>query len=160
LPKDTNQLLSNYQDVPQSLIADIVNANNTRKNIIAGDVVYMAQERVKAVGVKPLVGAYRLIMKSDSDNHRASAIQGVMKRSKAMGIEVIVYEAMTEESEYYLSLVMNDLVAFMAKRIRSLRNDPPLRSKMYLKKYTSETFSAFITEAALKVVPHNKSDLK
>jgi UDPglucose 6-dehydrogenase len=112
LPKDTKQLLSNYQDVPQSLIEAIVNANTTRKDFIATEVVRLAQAQAKQKGTKPVVGVYRLIMKAGSDNYRASAIQGVMKRIKAKGIEVIVYEPMLKESEYFYSRVVNDLAIF------------------------------------------------
>ena len=112
LPKDTKQLLSNYQDVPQSLIEAIVNANTTRKDFIATEVVRLAQAQAKQKGTKPVVGVYRLIMKAGSDNYRASAIQGIMKRIKAKGIEVIVYEPMLKESEYFYSRVVNDLTVF------------------------------------------------
>lgn len=112
LPKDTKQLLSNYQDVPQSLIEAIVNANTTRKDFIATEVIRLAQAQAKQKGTKPVVGVYRLIMKAGSDNYRASAIQGVMKRIKAKGIEVIVYEPMLKESEYFYSRVVNDLAVF------------------------------------------------
>jgi UDPglucose 6-dehydrogenase len=112
LPKDTKQLLSNYQDVPQSLIEAIVNANNTRKDFIATEVIRLAQAQAKQKGAKPLVGVYRLIMKAGSDNYRASAIQGVMNRIKAKGIELIVYEPMLKESEYLYSRVVNDLDLF------------------------------------------------
>lgn len=106
LPKDTKQLLANYQDVPQSLIAAIVDANTTRKDFIADQVI---KRQPKTVGI------YRLVMKQGSDNFRASAIQGVMKRIKAKGIEVVVYEpVLTEqgETEFFHSMVMTDLNAF------------------------------------------------
>jgi UDPglucose 6-dehydrogenase len=112
LPKDTKQLLANYHSVPQSLIQAIVNANTTRKDFIAAEVVRMAQAKALKTGIKPLVGIYRLIMKVGSDNYRASAIQGVMKRIKANGIEVIVYEPVLTDPEFYYSRVVNDLVAF------------------------------------------------
>jgi len=112
LPKDTKQLLSNYQHVPQSLIEAIVKANTTRKDFIAAEVVRLALARAKQTGVKPVVGLYRLIMKAGSDNYRASAIQGVMKRIKAKGIEVIVYEPVLKEAEYFNSRVVNDLAVF------------------------------------------------
>ncbi|WP_101048410.1 nucleotide sugar dehydrogenase [Macromonas nakdongensis] len=103
LPKDTKQLLANYKDVPQNLINAIVEANTTRKDFVAADVV-RRNPRV--------VGVYRLIMKAGSDNFRASSIQGIMKRIKAKGIEMIVYEPVLDESEFYRSRVVNDLAAF------------------------------------------------
>ncbi|WP_434356082.1 nucleotide sugar dehydrogenase [Parasalinivibrio latis] len=103
LPKDTKQLLANYQNVPNNLIRAIVDANTTRKDFIA-----------KAVIAKDpkVVGVYRLIMKAGSDNFRASAIQGVMKRIKAKGIDVVVYEPVLEEEEFYRSKVIKDLDEF------------------------------------------------
>jgi UDPglucose 6-dehydrogenase len=112
LPKDTKQLLANYQDVPQTLIQAIVSANSTRKDFIAQEVVQRAEQQAQRTGQKPVVGIYRLIMKAGSDNYRASAIQGVMKRIKAKGIEVIVYEPVLQEAEFYHSLVVSDLAAF------------------------------------------------
>jgi UDPglucose 6-dehydrogenase len=115
LPKDTKQLLSNYQDVPQTLIQAIVSANSTRKDFIAQEVVQRAEAQAHQsglAGAKPVVGIYRLIMKAGSDNYRASAVQGVMKRIKAKGIEVIVYESVLQEVDFYHSRVVNDLAAF------------------------------------------------
>jgi len=105
LPKDTKQLLANYDDVPQTLIKSIVDANRTRKDFIA-DQIIAKQPKV--------VGVYRLVMKSGSDNFRASAIQGVMKRIKAKGIEVVVYEPELTEERFYNSRVINDLNEFKA----------------------------------------------
>ena len=103
LPKDTKQLLANYEHVPQTLIKAIVSSNTTRKDFIA--------EEIKKLNPK-LVGFYRLVMKSDSDNFRSSAIQGIMKRIKAKGIEVVVYEPQLDEDEFFGSRVINDLETF------------------------------------------------
>jgi len=106
LPKDTKQLLANYADVPSTLIRAIVDANTTRKDFIAESIL---KRNPKVVGI------YRLVMKSGSDNFRASAIQGVMKRIKAKGVEVVVYEPALESESFYNSRVIRDLYEF--KRI-------------------------------------------
>ena len=103
LPKDTKQLLANYRDVPQNLIGAIVDSNVTRKDFVADEII---RRNPKTVGI------YRLIMKSGSDNFRASSIQGVMKRIKAKRIEVIVYEPVLQDAEFQRSRVVNDLDAF------------------------------------------------
>jgi UDPglucose 6-dehydrogenase len=106
LPKDTKQLLANYSDVPQNLINAIVESNTTRKDFIADQII---RRKPKVVGV------YRLIMKAGSDNFRASSIQGIMKRIKAKGIEVIIYEPALNESEFFRSQVVQDFDLFKEK---------------------------------------------
>src|SRR3989339_789768 len=103
LPKDTKQLLANYADVPQNLIHAIVESNTTRKDFVAFDIL----------AKKPkIVGVYRLVMKSGSDNFRSSAIQGIMKRIKAKGIEVVIYEPACQEESFFNSRVIKDLDEF------------------------------------------------
>lgn len=112
LPKDTKQLLANYDKVPQNLIEAIVESNRTRKDFIAYEIEELV-DQAKANGIaKPVVGVYRLTMKSGSDNFRQSAIQGVMKRIKSRGIEVVVYEPTLDAPDFFGSKVTHDLDSF------------------------------------------------
>ncbi len=127
LPKDTKQLLANYQDIPQNLIQAIVEANSTRKNFIVEDIMRHKPETV---------GIYRLIMKAGSDNFRESSIQGIMKRIQAKGVEVIVYEPTLNDSQFFDSHLVNDIEIFkeradviVANRITSEINN--VISKVY-----------------------------
>ena len=115
LPKDTKQLLSNYRDVPQNLIEAIVEANRTRKDWVAEQVTDRVMQLVYEGKQKPVVGVYRLTMKSGSDNFRASSIQGIMKRVKAKGVPAVVYEPTLDAPEFYGSEVTHDLEAFKQK---------------------------------------------
>lgn len=133
LPKDTKQLLANYEDVPNNIMTAIVDANRTRKDHIAEMILRKRPH---------IVGVYRLTMKTDSDNFRQSAIQGVMKRIKAEGIEVIVYEPVLDEDAFYNSRVIKDLSNFIeeADVILANRISPELES-VESKVYTRDLFS-------------------
>lgn len=133
LPKDTKQLLANYEDVPNNIIGAIVEANRTRKDYIADTII---KQNPKVVGV------YRLTMKTDSDNFRASSIQGIMKRIKAKGIEVTVFEPVLTEDTFYHSRVIRDLEAFKQESdiIISNRMHPEL-SDVEEKVYTRDLYS-------------------
>ena len=115
LPKDTKQLLANYKDVPQNLIEAIVDANRTRKDFVADEVLQMVWDKVYEGKRKLVVGVHRLTMKPNSDNFRASSIQGVMKRVKAKGVPVMVYEPMLDAPEFFDSEVTHDLLRFKAQ---------------------------------------------
>ena len=113
LPKDTKQLLANYQEVPQNIMQAVVDSNTTRKDFIAAAVIAKCESTSQSTS--PVIGIYRLVMKAGSDNFRASSIQGIMKRIKAKGLEVIVYEPVLKEDRFYNSRVVNDLTHFKAE---------------------------------------------
>ena len=134
LPKDTKQMLANYQTVPQNLIQAIVQSNTTRKDFIADSIL---RKNPKTVGI------YRLIMKAGSDNFRSSSIQGIMKRIKAKGVSVIIYEPALSEPEFFHSPVVNDLSAFKARSdiiITNRRTD--LLNDVHEKVYTRDLFGS------------------
>ena len=112
LPKDTKQLLANYDQVPNNIIRAIVDANRTRKDFIADDILRRLAIAPRTNSTRPVVGIYRLVMKAGSDNFRTSAVQGIMKRIKAKGVEVIVHEPVLQEPAFYNSRVVNDVEEF------------------------------------------------
>jgi UDPglucose 6-dehydrogenase len=118
LPKDTKQLLANYCDVPQTLMGAIVDSNTTRKDFIAADILKRLPSPVGAAPQPrspPVIGIHRLVMKAGSDNYRASSIQGIMKRIKAKGVEVIVFEPAIKDATFFNSRVIKDLAQFKAE---------------------------------------------
>ena len=134
LPKDTKQVLANYKDVAQNLIHAIVEANSTRKDFVATSILKRQPTTV---------GIYRLIMKAGSDNYRASSVQGVMKRIKAKGIPVVVYEPVLSEERFFGSEVTDDLEGFKARCdvIVANRITPELRDVAH-KVYTRDLFGS------------------
>jgi len=134
LPKDTKQLLANYKDVPSNMIEAIVNANSTRKDFIADSILKRNPK---------IVGIYRLVMKSGSDNFRSSAIQGIMKRIKAKGVEVVIYEPTYKEDEFFHSKVIKDLDEFkkMSDVIVANRLSDDIRD-VQEKVYTRDIFNS------------------
>ena len=141
LPKDTKQLRANYKDVPSSIIGAIVESNTTRKDFIADSIIAKSPK---------VVGIYRLVMKSGSDNFRASAIQGIMKRIKAKGIDVVIYEPVMKESEFFNSKVVKNLEEFknisdviIANRFESILED--VKDKVYTRDiFNSDSWVKYI----------------
>jgi len=143
LPKDTKQLRANYQDVPNSLISAIVDANSTRKDHISAQIInILNNKKSDNLTIPSVVGVYRLIMKSGSDNYRASSIQGIMKRIKAKGIKVIIYEPVIIEKEFFHSKVIENINEFKKKSdlIITNRMSPDLKDVEY-KVYSRDLFN-------------------
>jgi len=141
LPKDTKQLLANYKDVPNNIMEAIVNANSTRKDFIAEQIIKrLSKENGYPTGT---VGIYRLVMKAGSDNFRSSAIQGIMKRLKAKGIEVVIYEPVLKEDNFYNSKVIKDFEEFknMSDVIVANRMEKTLKD-VEDKVYTRDIFNS------------------
>lgn len=136
LPKDTKQMLANYADIPQNIIQAIVDANRTRKDHVANEIL----ERIEGIE-NPTVGIYRLSMKHGSDNFRQSSIQGVMKRLKGKGVTVVVYEPEMDAGHFFGSVVMKDLEEFleMSDQIVTNRWDEELAGNQR-KVYTRDVF--------------------
>lgn len=144
LPKDTKQLLANYADIPQTLIEAIVTANSTRKDFIAEEVIARAIVASNKKGsCPPTVGIYRLVMKVGSDNWRASSVQGVMKRIKAKGVHVIIYEPAMEGNHFFHSPLIQNLDVFkdQADVIIANRHAPEL-ANVKNKVYTRDLFGS------------------
>lgn len=141
LPKDTKQLLANYDSVPNNIIGAIVEANRTRKDFIADQVIERLQNQARSGEQPPIVGIYRLVMKEGSDNFRASAIQGIMKRIKAKGYEVVVYEPVLKEKHFYQSRAITNLEEFkqLSQVIVANRLDDNLKD-VEEKVYTRDLF--------------------
>ena len=137
LPKDTKQLRANYADVPSNIIGAIVDSNSTRKDFIADSIIKkLNNSLINPNTSNKTVGIYRLVMKSGSDNFRASAIQGIMKRIKAKGIEVVIYEPVMQEDEFFHSKVIKNLDEFknisdviVANRLEDILSD--VKEKVY-----------------------------